>query len=149
MDSLTGGQGREGVWCRRLISPMTSWQILLLLLLLLLLCRDGDGGRTAEDSETPRQIVNQPGGTKRFPDFLLHWFMSCHIEIEHRIDRYYLHTSPTGIFFLFLFFYFLIKVNAPVCDPVSVCGYFFIFSCIDEANDKISYDNNYTHVLNE
>ena len=31
---------------------------------------------------------------------------------------------------------FKIKVNVPVCDPVSVCGHFFIFSSIDEANDK-------------
>ena len=27
-------------------------------------------------------------------------------------------------------------INAPVGDPVSVCGHFFIFLSIDEANDK-------------
>ena len=30
----------------------------------------------------------------------------------------------------------LYKVNAPVCDPVSVYGHFFIYSSIDAANDK-------------
>ena len=35
------------------------------------------------------------------------------------------------------------KVNAPVCDPVSVYGHFFIISSIDEANDKKPYDNHY------
>ena len=37
------------------------------------------------------------------------------------------------------------KVNAPVCEPLSVCGHFFIFSAIDEANDKKLYDNHYKH----
>ena len=37
------------------------------------------------------------------------------------------------------------KINAPVCDPVSVCGDFFIFSSINEANDKKTYDNHYKH----
>ena len=37
------------------------------------------------------------------------------------------------------------KVNAPVCDPVSVCGNFFIFSFIDEADDEKPYDNHYKH----
>ena len=32
-----------------------------------------------------------------------------------------------------------------VCDPVSGCGHFFIFSYIDEANDKKPYDNHYKH----
>ena len=41
--------------------------------------------------------------------------------------------------------FFESKVNASVCDPVSVCGYFFIFSSIDEANDKKPYDNHYKH----
>ena len=41
--------------------------------------------------------------------------------------------------------YFWSKVNAPFCDPVSVCGHFSIFSSIDEANDKKSYDNQYKH----
>ena len=35
------------------------------------------------------------------------------------------------------------KVNAPVCDPVSFCGYSFVFSSIDEANDEKPYDNHY------
>ena len=35
------------------------------------------------------------------------------------------------------------KVNAAVYDPVSVCGHFFIFSSIDEANDEKLYDNHY------
>ena len=35
------------------------------------------------------------------------------------------------------------KVNAPVCNPVSMCGHFFIFSSIDEANGKKPYDNHY------
>ena len=37
------------------------------------------------------------------------------------------------------------KVNAPVCDPVSGCDHFFIFSSIDEANDEKPYDNHYKH----
>ena len=38
------------------------------------------------------------------------------------------------------------KVNATVCDPVSVCGRrFFIFLSVDEANDKKAYDNHYKH----
>ena len=37
------------------------------------------------------------------------------------------------------------KVHAPVCDPILVCGHFFIFSYIDEANDKKPYDNHYKH----
>ena len=37
------------------------------------------------------------------------------------------------------------KVNSPVCDPVSACGHFFIFSSIDEVNDKKPYDNHYKH----
>ena len=39
------------------------------------------------------------------------------------------------------------KINAPVCNPVSVCGHFFIFSSFDEANDKKPYDNDYKHYL--
>ena len=35
------------------------------------------------------------------------------------------------------------KVNAPVYDPGSVCGHFFIFSSIDEANDEKPYDNHH------
>ena len=38
------------------------------------------------------------------------------------------------------------KVNAPVCDLVSVCGHFFMFSSIDEAGDEKPYDNHYKHV---
>ena len=36
--------------------------------------------------------------------------------------------------------------NAPVRDPVSVCGHFFILSSIDEANDKKPYDSCITFV---
>ena len=35
--------------------------------------------------------------------------------------------------------------NAPVCDSVSVCGRFLIFSSVDEANDGKPYDNHYKH----
>ena len=36
-------------------------------------------------------------------------------------------------------------VNVPVCDPFLVCRHFFIFSSIDQANDKKPYDNHYKH----
>ena len=41
------------------------------------------------------------------------------------------------------------KANATVCDPVSVCGRFFIFSSIDKANDKKPYDNHLFTMQND
>ena len=60
----------------------------------------------------------------------------------------YKKTNDNYIIFLLSadFFKFVAKVNAPVCDPVSVCGHFFIFSSVDaEANDKKPYGNYYKH----
>ena len=72
---------------------------------------------------------------KRAPDYLL----DNHIFYRFANNFLILLLCKINIFDI------LNKVNAPVCDPVSVCGHFLIFSFIDKVNDKKLYDNHYKH----